>query len=241
MEKGRLGRYVTRRHAKHHNIDYTHWYTVSPGGQLVDAAFGSDPAQIRRRAERADVRARSRRSAAREESNPVRNGCEPDQQCRRACADAVGTGHLTIDRGLVPSASARVGVAAALAAVLSVPAPSRRRPTVGLRPRFRVRFYPREPVERPAIDGGGSRLGVGRIRPLAVGRTSISAGISSCTDPINRRALFDGEAMVVWRGAKTSRWQAVFFANDGDASPTPRSIRSARPTRRSRWSNPNVA
>jgi hypothetical protein len=45
MEKGRLGRYITRRHAKHHNIDYSHWYTVSPGGQLVDAALGSDPAQ----------------------------------------------------------------------------------------------------------------------------------------------------------------------------------------------------
>ena len=29
-EKGRLGRYVTRRHAKHHNIDYRHWFTVSP-------------------------------------------------------------------------------------------------------------------------------------------------------------------------------------------------------------------
>jgi hypothetical protein len=45
MEKGRLGRYVTRRHAKHHNIDYRYWYTVSPGGQLVDSALGSDPAQ----------------------------------------------------------------------------------------------------------------------------------------------------------------------------------------------------
>jgi hypothetical protein len=45
MSKGRLGRYVTRRHAKHHNIDYRLWYTVSPGGQLVDSAFGSDPAQ----------------------------------------------------------------------------------------------------------------------------------------------------------------------------------------------------
>ena len=44
MEKGRLGRYVTRRHAKHHNIDYGHWYTVSPGGQIVDTALGSDPA-----------------------------------------------------------------------------------------------------------------------------------------------------------------------------------------------------
>ena len=45
MPKGRLGHYVTRRHAKHHNIDYHLWFTVSPGGQLVDSAFGSDPAQ----------------------------------------------------------------------------------------------------------------------------------------------------------------------------------------------------
>jgi hypothetical protein len=44
MEKGRLGRYITRRHAKHHNIDYHHWFTVSPGGQLVDSALGSSPA-----------------------------------------------------------------------------------------------------------------------------------------------------------------------------------------------------
>ena len=44
MEKGRLGRYVTRRHARHHNIDYHHWYTVSPGAQVVDRALGSDPA-----------------------------------------------------------------------------------------------------------------------------------------------------------------------------------------------------
>jgi len=45
MDKGRLGRYVTRRHAKHHNIDYRHWFTVSPGGQLVDSALGNNPAQ----------------------------------------------------------------------------------------------------------------------------------------------------------------------------------------------------
>ena len=43
--KGRLGRYITRRHGKHHQIDYDHWYTVSPGGQLVDKAFGSDPVE----------------------------------------------------------------------------------------------------------------------------------------------------------------------------------------------------
>jgi hypothetical protein len=42
--KGALGRYITRRHAKHHHIDYAYWYTVSPGGQLVDVAFGSSPA-----------------------------------------------------------------------------------------------------------------------------------------------------------------------------------------------------
>ena len=59
MDKGRLGRYITRRHAKHHNIDYHHWFTVSPGGQLVDSALGSDPATLRRRAERPHVRARS--------------------------------------------------------------------------------------------------------------------------------------------------------------------------------------
>ena len=41
--KGRLGRYITRRHARHHHIDYSSWYTVSPGGQLVDRALGSDP------------------------------------------------------------------------------------------------------------------------------------------------------------------------------------------------------
>ena len=45
MPKGRLGHYVTRRHAKHHNIDYHLWFTVSPGGQLVDSALGSDPAK----------------------------------------------------------------------------------------------------------------------------------------------------------------------------------------------------
>ena len=45
MEKGPLGRHVTRRHAKHHNIDYRYWYTVSPGGELVDGALGSSPSQ----------------------------------------------------------------------------------------------------------------------------------------------------------------------------------------------------
>jgi hypothetical protein len=42
--KGRLARSITRRHARHHYIDHHHWYTVSPGGQLVDKALGSDPA-----------------------------------------------------------------------------------------------------------------------------------------------------------------------------------------------------
>jgi Fatty acid hydroxylase superfamily len=40
---GRLGKYITRRHGKHHHIDYANWYTVSPGGQLVDRALGADP------------------------------------------------------------------------------------------------------------------------------------------------------------------------------------------------------
>jgi hypothetical protein len=43
MNKGRLGRYVTRRHARHHYIDHHHWYTVSPGGGIVDVALGSSP------------------------------------------------------------------------------------------------------------------------------------------------------------------------------------------------------
>lgn len=41
--KGRLGKYITRRHGKHHHIDYANWYTISPGGQLVDRALGADP------------------------------------------------------------------------------------------------------------------------------------------------------------------------------------------------------
>jgi hypothetical protein len=54
--KGRLGRYITRRHAKHH--------------------------------ERADVRARSRRSADREEPHPFRTGRKSPQQAGRRGAGA---------------------------------------------------------------------------------------------------------------------------------------------------------
>jgi hypothetical protein len=43
MPKGRLTRDITRRHARHHYINHHNWYTVSPGGQLVDKALGSDP------------------------------------------------------------------------------------------------------------------------------------------------------------------------------------------------------
>jgi hypothetical protein len=43
LAKGRLGRHITRRHSKHHFIDYTRWFTVSPGGELVDKVLGSDP------------------------------------------------------------------------------------------------------------------------------------------------------------------------------------------------------
>ncbi|MEO7275594.1 MAG: sterol desaturase family protein [Vicinamibacterales bacterium] len=43
-DKGRLARHITRRHARHHHVDYAYWYTVSPGGGLVDTALGSDPA-----------------------------------------------------------------------------------------------------------------------------------------------------------------------------------------------------
>jgi hypothetical protein len=44
---GRLGKYITRRHGKHHHVDYANWYTVSPGGQLVDRALHADPADFR--------------------------------------------------------------------------------------------------------------------------------------------------------------------------------------------------
>jgi hypothetical protein len=47
MPKGRVTRNITRRHAKHHYIDHHNWYTVSPGGQLVDKALGSDPSTSR--------------------------------------------------------------------------------------------------------------------------------------------------------------------------------------------------
>ena len=42
---GPLGKYITRRHGKHHHIDYANWYTVSPGGQIVDRALRADPAE----------------------------------------------------------------------------------------------------------------------------------------------------------------------------------------------------
>jgi len=44
VTKGRLGRHVTRRHAKHHYIDYSQWFNLSPGGEVVDAALGADRA-----------------------------------------------------------------------------------------------------------------------------------------------------------------------------------------------------
>ena len=43
---GRLGKYITRRHGKHHHIDYGNWFTVSPGGQIVDCALRADPAEF---------------------------------------------------------------------------------------------------------------------------------------------------------------------------------------------------
>jgi hypothetical protein len=43
LAKGRLVRSITRRHARHHFIDHHYWFTVSPGGQVIDKALGSDP------------------------------------------------------------------------------------------------------------------------------------------------------------------------------------------------------
>lgn len=42
-DRGALTLWVTRRHARHHYIDYHNWYTVSLGGQWIDKIFGSSP------------------------------------------------------------------------------------------------------------------------------------------------------------------------------------------------------
>lgn len=41
--RGPVALWVTRRHARHHFIDYENWFTVSPGGQWVDQALGASP------------------------------------------------------------------------------------------------------------------------------------------------------------------------------------------------------
>lgn len=40
---------LTRAHARHHFADYTNWFTVSPGGGLVDKLMGTDPEKKVRR------------------------------------------------------------------------------------------------------------------------------------------------------------------------------------------------
>ena len=37
---------MTQDHGRHHHINIHHWYTVSPGGQLVDSALGANPASV---------------------------------------------------------------------------------------------------------------------------------------------------------------------------------------------------
>ena len=39
---------LTRDHGRHHHINFRYWYTVSPGGQLVDSALGANPEQFER-------------------------------------------------------------------------------------------------------------------------------------------------------------------------------------------------
>ena len=93
MEKGRLGRYVTRRHAKHHNIDYHHWFTVSPGGQLVDTRARLRARALRRRSERADLR--SGHDDPRLAKSRLRYGLDASlTNAGRASAGARGIGHL---------------------------------------------------------------------------------------------------------------------------------------------------
>lgn len=39
---------MTQDHGRHHHININHWFTVSPGGQLVDTVLGANPASIAR-------------------------------------------------------------------------------------------------------------------------------------------------------------------------------------------------
>lgn len=45
QDRGSIALWITRRHAQHHFIDYNNWFTVSPGGNLVDSLLGADPAE----------------------------------------------------------------------------------------------------------------------------------------------------------------------------------------------------
>ena len=213
MEKGRLGRYITRRHAKHHNIDYSHWYTVSPGGQLVDSALGSDPAQygvvpnvLTCGLDPNDPRLVKSR---------IRFGLDSSltNTRRRACADARGTGHLTIGadsfRRRGPLAWRRRSRPSCPCPLPASPVRCRRRP------RFRA---PSIRVNRSHGPPSTARCAAGRRSNTTArcGRTSISAATSSCTDP-----TIGAPSSTVKRwssgAARKPPWQAVFFANDGDA------------------------
>ncbi len=46
--RGRLTWAVTRKHARHHFTDFNKWFTVSPGGGLVDKLFGAGPQEAPR-------------------------------------------------------------------------------------------------------------------------------------------------------------------------------------------------
>ena len=37
-----MGRRVTRLHNQHHFRDFTKWFHVSPGGEIIDRAMGTD-------------------------------------------------------------------------------------------------------------------------------------------------------------------------------------------------------
>lgn len=42
VPKGRFARHVTKLHNQHHFRDFSKWFHVSPGGQIIDKAMGTD-------------------------------------------------------------------------------------------------------------------------------------------------------------------------------------------------------
>ena len=215
--KGRLGRYITRRHAKHHYIDYTNWYTVSPGGELVDRRSAPIPRSPGSR--RTCGRAVSIRDDPRLVRSRIRFGCDaslaniaglPVQRHGDARHDH-RCGLLARPRRLAVDGSARRGVGNP-----AIPATSAAG-QLPCRPRFRARCIPG--TGRPARRRGGySRLVIGRVRPRRSEELRVQRRTWWSTDPIA-----DGRSSTVKPrssgAARTWRSRPACCANGGDGSP----------------------